>query len=98
MTPMESALYAADETAISRASPSALSEPIGSVARTNGGCSALPIAYLMGPGLCRDRFGGDELRGVGLDDVALFEVGELRDLNAALEVFRDLADVVFEAT
>ncbi len=39
----------------------------------------------------------DELVRVGLDDVAFLEVLKLRDLDAALEAFRNLANVVFEA-
>ena len=43
------------------------------------------------------QLGRDLLHRVGFDDVALFEILELRDLNAALEAFGDFAHVVFEA-
>src|SRR5271163_3973628 len=43
------------------------------------------------------RFGRDEFRRVGLDDVTLLEIRETRDLHAALEVLRNLAHVVLEA-
>src|SRR5471030_2845227 len=47
--------------------------------------------------LGRLQFSRHELRAVGFDHVALLEIGELRDLDAALEVLGHFADVVLEA-
>src|ERR1019366_3355260 len=52
-----------------------------------------PIAAMVSG----EHLGGDPFGGVRLDDVALLEVREIGQRDAALHADLDLADVVFEA-